>query len=142
MRAELDPPARLAEAPLFGMTVAEQPGRAPEPLLGRLARGKELQVPSDPPDLRGYVELAVRGGFPEAALSLSDAARRAWIESYIDQLLTRAARLEETRDSARLRRYLEAYAANSAGVPTDNAVVEAAGISRKSACNLHYTRLC
>lgn len=139
VRADLDAPmwpgtGRLVRIPLFGMTVAEQLGRVPAPFLDRLARGIELNVPADPPDLRGYVELAVRGGFPEAALKLSVAARGRWMESYLDQLLTRdAARLEGPRDPARLRRYLEAFAANSAGVPTEKTLIEAAGINRKTA---------
>ena len=139
VRADLDAPTwpgtgRLVRVPLFGMTIAEQLGRSPAPLLDRLARAEPLEVPSDPPDLRGYVELAIRGGFPEAALKLSDDTRRRWLESYIDQLLTRdAARIEGARDPARLRRYLEAYAENSAGVPTEKTILDGAGINRKTA---------
>lgn len=139
VRADLDAPTwpgtgRLVRVPLFGMTVAEQLGRSPAPLLDRLARSEPLEVPADPPDLRGYVELAIRGGFPEAALKLSDDTRRRWLESYIDQLLTRdAARIEGARDPARLRRYFEAYAVNSAGVPTEKTILDGAGINRKTA---------
>ena len=139
VRADLDAATwagtgRLVRVPLFGMTVAEQLGRPSVPLLDRLARGEEIKAPSDPPDLRGYVELAVRGGFPEAALKLSDAVRSRWIESYIDQLLTRdAAKVEGPRDPSRLRRYFEAYALNSAGVASDKTLFEAAGINRKTA---------
>jgi len=140
VRADLDAETwpgtgRLVRVPMFGMTVAEQrgnPGTAP--LLDRLARGDELRVPSDPPDLRGYVELALLGGFPEAALSLSDAARQRWMESYIDQLLTRdAAQIETGRDPIRLARYFEAYAVNSAGIIHDTTLLETAGINRKTA---------
>ena len=52
-------------------------GRAAGPLfLDRLAEGRvELfGLPSDVPDLRGYVGLALRGGFPEPALRLSTRA--------------------------------------------------------------------
>jgi len=83
---------RLVRVPLYGMTVAEQLGRSTtEPLLDRLSRGDNLAVPRHPPDLRGYVELALQSGFPEAALSLSERTRARWIESYLDQLLTRDA---------------------------------------------------
>lgn len=126
---------RLVRVPMYGMTIAEQLGRLEaDPFLDRLTRGDDLKVPRDPPDLRGYLELAVRGGFPEAALSLSEATRPRWIDSYIDQLLTRdAMQLVGARDPDRLRRYLEAYALSSAGVADDKTLYEAAGIDRKTA---------
>lgn len=140
VRADLDAPTwpgtgRLVRVPLFGMTVAEQRGRlATAPLLDRLARGDELQAPRDTPDLRGYVELALRGGFPEPALALSDRTRPRWIESYVDQLVTRdALQLESPRDPARLRRYFEAYALSSAGLVEDKTLFDAAGLNRKTA---------
>jgi hypothetical protein len=109
-------------------------------MLDRLAGGEELAVPSDPPDLRGYVELALRSGFPEAALTLSAPARQSWLESYVDQLLTRDAMLlERGRDPTRLRRYLESYALNSAGIVEETTLYEAAGINRKTA--IAYERL-
>ena len=82
---------RLLRVPMFGMSVREIDG----PDLGagfldRLATdGLMLEVESDPPDLLDYVELALRGGFPEPALRLSRAARDRSHESYIEQLLTR-----------------------------------------------------
>ena len=120
---------------MYGMTVREQLGRlGTSPFLDRLAGGQNVAVPPDSPDLRGYVELALRSGFPEAALKLSSTARERWIESYIDQLLTRdALQLEAGRDPVRLRRYFEAYALNSAGIVEDKTLLEAAGINRKTA---------
>lgn len=140
VRADLDAATwpgtgRVVRLAMFGMTVGEQVGRPDgPPLLDRMARGEPLLVPSDPPDLRDYVELAIRGGFPEAVLSRSEHARRRWIESYVDQLLTRdVATLKTGRDPARLRRFFEAYALNSAGVVDDRTLYEAAGIDRKTA---------
>ncbi len=140
VRADLDAPTwpgtgRLVRVPLYGMSVAEQFGR-PEavPLLDRLARGDALAVPRAVPDLRGYVELALRSGFPEAALSLSERTRPRWLESYVDQLLTRDAKqVAGTRDPAKLRRYFEAYALNTAGVADDRTLFEAAGLNRRTA---------
>lgn len=140
VRADLDAPTwpgtgRLVRIALFGMTIAEQLGRpATVPLLDRLARGDPLTVPPESPDLLGYVELASRSGFPEAALALSERARPRWIESYIDQLLTRdAIQLDGPRDPDKLRRYFETYALNSAGVVEDQTLLEAAGLNRKTA---------
>lgn len=132
---------RLVRVPLYGLTIREQLGNpAANPLLDRLVRGDPLEAPSDSPDLRGYVELAVRSGFPEAALRLSGPARERWLESYIEQLLTRdALHLANGRDPARLRRYFESYALNSAGVVAEKTLSEAAGIDQKSAAA--YERL-
>jgi uncharacterized protein len=146
VRAEIDSPTwpgtgRLVRIPLSGMTVREQLGTLGTlPLFDRLAAGDHLATPPDTPDLRGYVELALRSGFPEAALRLSPAAGGRWLDSYVDQLLTRdAPAVEEGRDPVRLRRYFEAFALNSAGVVEDKTLYDAAGINRRTA--LAYERL-
>lgn len=126
---------RVVRVAMYGMTVAEQQGRtSPDPLFDRLARLEDLNVPAKVPDLRGYIELALHSGFPEAALSLSVSDRQRWIESYVDQLLTRdVTQLAESRDPARLRRYFEAYALNSAGVVQDKTLYEGADVNQKTA---------
>ena len=140
VRAELEAETwpgtgRLVRLTLYGMTVREQLGSLTgTPLIDRLARGEPLDPAPGAPDLRGYIELALRSGFPEAALDLSSQARDRWLESYVGQLLTRdALRWDTARDPARLRRYFEAYALNSAGVADDATLYEAAGINRKTA---------
>jgi predicted AAA+ superfamily ATPase len=131
---------RLTRIPLFGMTVREQLGlKAFVPFFERVLTGA-LEPARDTPDLRGYVELFLRSGFPEPALRLGVAARRRWLESYVDHLLTRdAEQVEGGRDPVRLRRYLEAFALNTAGIVEDQTLFEAAGINRKTA--LAYERL-
>jgi predicted AAA+ superfamily ATPase len=85
-------------------------------------------------DLRDYVDLALRGGFPEPALSLSPGTRARWFDSYVDQLVTRDAELlGERRDPQRLRRYFEVVSLNSAGIVDDKTLYDAAGISRRTA---------
>jgi predicted AAA+ superfamily ATPase len=132
---------RLVRLDLHPMTVGERERRPPlEPFLDRLAAHGAVESPRDAPDLRGYLELAVAGGFPESVLAASESARARWAESYVDQLLTRdVAQLEGARDPARLRRYFEALALNSAGVVTDRTLAEAAGIGAKTAAA--YDRL-
>lgn len=122
VRADLDTQTwpgtgRLVRVQMYGLTVRELAGRAAgESFLDRLARADIDALPpaTDPPDLLGYVELALRGGFPEAALQLADANRRAWLEGYVDQLLTRDIEtLYGHRDPRLLRRYFEALALNN-----------------------------
>lgn len=126
---------RLTRIPMYGMTVREQIGAVTAPtFLDRLVRGDVLGPASDTPDLRGYIEMALRSGFPEPALRLSEAARLRWLDSYVDQLLTRDAnQVAAGRDPARLRRYFEAYAANTAGIVEAKTLYDAAGIDRKTA---------
>ena len=144
VRAELDhgvwaATGRIVRLSMFGMTVREQTARIDAPSFwDRLANGRDLPVPADAPDLRGYVELALRGGFPAAALRLNGLAHQAWMDSYVENLLTRdvpAAAGETTRrrDPVRVRRYFEAYALNSAGEAEQKTIYEAAGINRMTA---------
>jgi predicted AAA+ superfamily ATPase len=126
---------RVTRLPMYGMTVGEQIGAVPPvPWLDRVAGGEQLRPAVDTPDLRGYLELALRSGFPEPALRLSSAVRSRWLDSYLEHLLTRDAdQVDVGRDPARLRRYLEAYAASTAGVVDERTLFDAAGIDRKTA---------
>ena len=98
-----------------------------------------LTPPPAPPDLPGYLDLALRGGFPEPALRLEGRDRERWLDSYLEQLLTRDAVDLSGRDPARMARYFEALAVNTAGIVTDSTIYEAAGVDRKTA--LAYERL-
>jgi predicted AAA+ superfamily ATPase len=127
---------RLVRVAMYPMTVGEQLGRIGAPtFFDRLAEGAELTVAADPPDLRGYVELALRSGFPDAALRLSGQPRQAWLESYVEDLLTHdiEAVEEGRRDIQRLRRYFEAYALNSAGVTERKTIYGAAEVNKTTA---------
>ncbi len=129
---------RIVRLTMYPMTVREQLGRGGSSLLDKVANGEELTVPEDCPDLRGYVELALRSGFPDAALRLTGRAREVWLESYIEDLLSHdVEQLEETlgrrRDTQRLRRYLQAYALNSAGVAEHKTIYDAAQINKVTA---------
>lgn len=142
-RADLDAQTwpgtgRVVRVPMFGLTVREMiEHSSPPAFLDRLAEeedDKALIAPRDTPDLRGYVELALRGGFPEPALRLSTGTRRRWVESYIDQLVTRDAELiGGGRDPVRLRRYFEALALHTSEVVEDKTLYDAAGINRRTA---------
>lgn len=142
VRGDLDSPTwpgtgRLVRLSMHGLTVAEILGVGNrEPLLDQVVeRGvQNLPAPADPPDLRGYVDFALRSGFPEAALNLSEPFRARWLDSYLDQLLTRdLAAMGERRDPERMRLYFEAVALYAAGVVEHQAIYRAAGLSRNTA---------
>ena len=98
-----------------------------------LATGEVVAVSSSV-DLQGYVDRALRSGFPEPALNLKAAARMRWLTSYVDQLVTRdSMSIESGRDPVRLRRYLQAFALNSAGIVDDATLFGAATISKDTA---------
>jgi len=144
VRAELDNEVwpgtgRLVRVAMYPMTMREQLGRFGDgTFFDRIANGQELRVPDDSPDLRGYIDLALRSGFPMAALQLTGLARQAWLESYLADLLTHdVEQLEEPRtrrrDAQLLRRYFEAYALNSAGVADHRTIYEAAQLNKGTA---------
>jgi len=146
VRAELDAEwwpgtGRVTRLPMFGLTVREQTGGTAGPsFIDRVAAGAPLEPASSTPDLRGYVDLILQSGFPEPALRLNGTARQRWLDSYLEHLLTRDVELIDAgRDPVRLRRYLEAYALNTAGVVDERTLFDAAGINRKTAAA--YDRL-
>lgn len=128
---------RVVRIRMDGLTMRELEGAtAAPPFLERLAAASvdSFALPREVPDLRDYVRLALRGGFPEPALRLSPDVGRAWLAGYVDQLLTRDVDLlADVRDPDRLRRYFEAVALNTAGLPDHKTLYDAAGITRKTA---------
>ncbi len=126
---------RIVMLRMHPLTVAEQEHRSVRPLVDRIAAGRPLAaVPEKPPDLRGYLERALRGGFPEPALELGQSTARAWLESYADQVALRDARSYGVMpDAGRLQRYLQSYATNSAAAAHHKTLYDAAGVSRKTA---------
>jgi len=130
---------RLVRLGLYPMTIREQVGATEgSTFFDKLANGEDLSVPSNTPDLRGYIELAMRSGFPMAALQLTGRAREAWLASYIDDLFSHdveqlEASATKKRDPQRLRRYFEAYALNSAGVADHKTIYDAAQVNKATA---------
>jgi predicted AAA+ superfamily ATPase len=128
---------RVVNMHMYGLTVREIVGQLTgEPFLSRLAHADidAFAAGADPPDLLGYIDLALRGGFPDAALDPSPDTRGAWLSGYLDQLLTRDPEaLKEDRDPCRLRLYFEALALNTAGIIQSKTLYDAAGIDHKTA---------
>jgi hypothetical protein len=130
---------RIVHIPIYPMTLREQLGDVDgATFFDKVAGRIELTVAHDTPDLRGYVDLALTGGFPQPALRLTGTRRRAWFESYVSDLLTHdVEQVEEPktrrRDSQRLRRYFEAYALNSAGLADHKTIYDAAQVNKMTA---------
>ena len=72
--------------------------------------------------------------FPDAVLKLPARSRSDWYASYVDQVARRDVRAILSRsDPDRVRRYLAAYALNSAGAANHATIFTAAGVTRKTA---------
>jgi uncharacterized protein len=141
-RADLGPlgwPAtgRIVRMSMWGLTMREIIGATGgRSVIDVLATGDPMQLsmPSDSPDQRGYVELALRSGLPDIALTASESARARRLSSYIDEIIRRESGLElDRKDPRLLRRYLEALAANSAGIAEHKTIFDAAQITRATA---------
>lgn len=122
---------RVTPVEMFGLTVAEQRGASDsrellDTLFGATAFRPAL-VPN-PPDLANYLDLVLRGGFPEA-VRLGDRARAAWLEGYLDQLVRRdAPNVAPVRSPGRLMAVLRTLAVCTAGSPTETTLAAAAGV--------------
>lgn len=129
---------RLQRLEMLPMTIAEQRSLSPQPFLDRVLNAA-LSRPAEMLDVRDYVELALTGGFPHAALQLqTERARTAWFDSYLHDLLSHDAEQiapsrTRPRDVDALRGYFEAYALNSAGICPHKTIYEAAQVRRETA---------
>lgn len=130
---------RLIRVRMHPLTVREQLDHQGGLFLDRVLTGEALEVPAYTPDLRGYAEIALRGGFPEPAVQLPGRVRSQWLADYVEQLTHGPPRRGGGPDPTRLRAFFSAYALNSAGVATDTTLCRAAEINRRTAQG--YTKL-
>ena len=126
---------RLAMHPLTEREIAGEVSG--DDLITRLSNGWLGAVPRQLPalDIDDYMRLATRGSFPELAFTERTARqRRLWLDSYLDDLVTRDVEsIGAPRDPVRLRRYLTTLALNLAGQPTDASLFRDADINAKTA---------
>ncbi len=131
---------RLIRIAMHPMTVREQLGRPADSFFSRLLAPERPRQFSDAPDLRDYVEIALRGGFPEPLLELDGGESEEWLDSYVAQLLLHErAQGRNGADHARLAAFFEAYATCSAGLVHDATLAKAVKIDSRTAQS--YTRL-
>ncbi len=131
---------RLLPVTMHPLTVRERVGAIGVEFLERLRDREDIRLPANPPDLRGYVDAALEGGFPEAVLEGEPARRDAWLDGYLRHMVTRdPSTLGVSPDSNRLSRFFGAYALNTSGLATDATLIKAASIDRRTGES--YTRL-
>lgn len=130
---------RIQRLAMYPMTVSELEGRAEaDTFLDRIARGDSISLPDEVPDLRGYIDLALMSGYPVPALRLSDRSRETWLEDYVETLLSRDIETisgpgsGRPRDRAKLRKFFEAWALNTAGIVEQRRIYEAASVSKQT----------
>jgi predicted AAA+ superfamily ATPase len=127
---------RVVRVALWGLCQRElaRAAEGPSPLGLLFEGGVETLSSTSNLVLRDYVDLALRGSFPEVALQASESLRRRWLGSYVEQVVQRDAALAGVAaDPHRLRSYLRALASNSAGVVEHKTLYDAAGINRLTA---------
>ena len=124
---------RVVRVGMFPMTVGERLERATRPLVDRVMDDEPLEPATPATDLRGYIELRVAGWLPRDARPVR--GRPATMGRQLRRPASHAGcpLVDRGRDPARLRRYLEAYALNSAGLVEDKTLYDAAGIDRRTA---------
>jgi predicted AAA+ superfamily ATPase len=127
---------RIITVDMHPITVLEQRSSSPprSELVPRIMAGRvdDLPLPSELPDLVGYVELAARGGFPPV-VGVGDNACRLWLDSYVDQLVLRdVSELGEIRDPAALRRLIRALTECTGTVTADTELAAAADMNVKT----------
>jgi len=139
IRSEADPAlwpgtGRLIRMNMHPLTVREQLSKPPRHFVSGLISGESPNLPSDPPDLRDYAEIALRGGFPEPAIELSGSIRDDWLRSYIEQMLAHDVPGDRNGEAqVKIAEFFQAYALNSAGIVNDNTLYEAVGLDRRTA---------
>lgn len=126
---------RVVPLQMYGLTVGElERSRGAAGFVERLfgAGDPEPGPISDAPDIFDYVELAVRGGFPEA-VSTRATTRRRWFNGYVEQLVHRdVLDLASVRAPARMAALFRTIGLSTAGVPTLATLTEAAAIDTRT----------
>ncbi len=128
---------RLIRLPMSVLTAREVDRRnlSRPSFLERLARREMAQPPrASALTVVDYAELSIRGWFPEVVAARTPRGRFAWLNSYVEQLVTRdAAVLARGGDPVKLGAYFTALALNTAGIPAASSLYQRVGITAKTA---------
>jgi predicted AAA+ superfamily ATPase len=127
---------RVVRLDMWGLTAREMIGTIDtDGLVDRVVAGGAEALIDGPEGVAAddLIDLAFRGTSPQMALAGSDRSRRSLLAGYVDQLVSRDAGSMIDIDPVRLKRYLQAIAANTAGIPTHKSLYDAAQIDRQTA---------
>ena len=134
---------RVLDTRLWPLTGRERFGDASAPsLFDRWDSSARFAVPADPPDILGYLDIALEGGFPGAIAASAAGVHDGWMRAYIDVAAIRDlgefyTGVGRRRSPETLRRYLTSCALHTSGVVPDTALAEAAGLNRRTASSYH-----
>jgi uncharacterized protein len=128
---------RFIRVPLWGLTCRELAGNTRQSMFfDRVADPNfdgTFPLPKERPDTAAYIDTALLSGFPQGIRRSSERTRTAWLGSYLELLLQRdVALIAEIRDPMRLRRYLAALAASTAGIPSTTTLMQATSLNRET----------
>lgn len=121
---------------MYGLTEREIQGDAPSSFLDGLRQAglDAVRSPARTPAVTDYIANALAGTLPYPRLHLEPPHHHGWYASYIDHVVFRdLGDLEPNRDPVRLRRFLQAYALNTAGVTPLSTLYEAADVGQRTA---------
>ena len=134
---------RVLTTQLWPLTGRERFGDATAPsLFDRWDGDLRFALPSERPDVLGYIDIALDGGFPGALSASRAGARDDWMRTYVDVAVTRDLG-EFNRGNGRgrspesLRRCLAAFALHTSGVVHDTALARASGLDRRTTMGYH-----
>ena len=117
---------RMGTIRLRPLAYGEITGRTPKFLEQAFAADFPISVKGY--DKEAILEIASRGGYPEA-LEMKSAAKRLWFKSYLDSMLLHDIRkLMDVRAYAILRKMIEAMLARSSKFFSENEIMSALGI--------------
>ena len=135
---------RVLNTRLWPLTGRERFGDASAPsLFDRWDTADRFVVPPDPPNILGYLDIALDGGFPGAIVASAAGARDDWMRAYVDVAATRDLGEFSTGSGGRrrspetLRRFFTVCALHTSGVVPDTALAQTAGLDRRTALEYH-----
>ena len=134
---------RVLNTQLWPLTGRERFGDATSPsLFDRWDTDSRFTLPTDAPDVLGYLDIALDGGFPGALAAAAAGARDDWMRTYVDVAVSRdlgefSSGNGRRRSPESLRRCLTAYALHTSGVVPETAMARAAGVDRRTLLGYH-----
>lgn len=134
---------RFLTMEMWPLTGRELLGDAAAPsLFDRWDSEGRFTVPSEPPGILDYLQIALTGGFPDAVATPDQRRRERWMRGYVESTASRdfgelGDSLGRRRNPERLIRYLRVLALHTAGVVPAATLAEAAKLDVRTAASYH-----